>query len=135
MVRRWFLPAIAVIAAAAIAATVMRLIPVTRDGSTPRRAIVLDATKDKITDEEYALIAKQYANGRLPDEVFQQMRADKITNEEYAWMAKHYPDGSLPDEVFHQMRGGDDGWVYSYYFLDTPRGRREVWFYSGIRDK
>jgi hypothetical protein len=135
MVRRWFLPAIAVIAAAAIAAAVVRLIPVTRDGSTPRRAVVLDATKDKIIDEEYALIAKQYSNGRLPDEVFQQMRADKITNEEYAWMAKHYPDGSLPDEVFHQMRDGDDGWVYSYYFLDTPRGRREVWFYSGIRDK
>jgi hypothetical protein len=105
MIRRWFLPVIAVVAAAAITAGVVHLMPATRDGSTPRRAVVLDVPKDKINDEEYA------------------------------WMAKHYPGYSLPDEVFHQMRGGDDGWVYSYYYIDTTGGRREVWFYTGIRDK
>ena len=87
------------------------MLPMQKDGSSARKAVVLDS-------------------------VLAHAAQRKITDDEYAWMAKHCPDGSLPaDGVFHQMRGGDDGWVYSYYVLDTPRGKREVWFYSGIQDK
>jgi hypothetical protein len=87
---------------AAIAATVVRLMPLPRDGSSPRRAVVLHVPKDKVTDAEWD------------------------------WWQKHYPDaGLLP--IIHSMNGVN-GRIYSRYLISTPKGKKEVWFETTMKD-
>jgi hypothetical protein len=57
---------------------------------------------------------------------------DKVTDAEWAWWQKHYPDaGLLP--VIHSMEG-HNGRIYSRYLLSTPKGEKEVFFATNMKD-
>jgi hypothetical protein len=65
MLRRWILPAVVVILAAAGVAAVLEFLPLPRDGSSPRRAVVLHVPEDKTTDAEWEWWQKKYPDAGL----------------------------------------------------------------------
>ena len=62
MLRRWVLPAIALIIAAASVASLICFTPVTRDGTSVRRAIILQTAEQDQTFEEWSWIEEHYPN-------------------------------------------------------------------------
>ncbi len=57
---------------------------------------------------------------------------EKVTDAEWAWWKKHYPDaGLLP--IIHSMEG-HKGRIYSRYLLSTPKGEKEVFFTTNMKD-
>jgi hypothetical protein len=66
MSRRWLLLSIGAVVAAAVLALIFPML-ITRDGSSPERAVVLHVPEDKVTDAEWDWWKKHYPDaGRLP---------------------------------------------------------------------
>ena len=94
---RWLLIPLTALAAAFVVVGGFWLLPVKKDGSSARRAVVLDSAVAHASQE-------------------------KITGDEWAWWEEHYPQAGF---IIHQMKG-QNGCIFSTYTLDTPNGRKEI---------
>jgi|ERR1700736_454432 hypothetical protein len=103
MSRHWVVLSFGTAAVAAVVFALVRLMPITRDGSSPERAVVLHVPEDKVTDAEWD------------------------------WWRKRYPDAGLVP-IIHAMTG-HKGRIYSRYLIGTPKGEKEVWFETGMKDE
>ena len=99
MLRRWVLPAIVIIIAAAIAASVVCFTPVTRDGTSVRRAIILHVPKDDQTFEEWSWIDEHYPNAYALDWMH-------ATMSQKGWLYSRYRLNTTtgPKEVYFDLR-------------------------------
>jgi hypothetical protein len=99
---RWLLLSIGAVVVAAAVLALIRTMLITRDGSSPERAVVLHVSEDK------------------------------IAHAEWDWWRKRYPDaGLLP--IIHSMEG-HKGRIYSRYLISTPKGEKEVFFATNMKD-
>lgn len=103
--------------------------------SMPRRWVILLLAAIIIAA---AITASVYLtptrDGSSPDRaVVLHAPEDEVIDAEWAWWQKQYPDaGRFP--IIHSMEAYK-GRIYSRYLISTPKGEKEVFFATNMKDE
>jgi hypothetical protein len=104
--------------------------PPERDGSTPKKAIQLKRRGMSAIDEQMQWMMKLYGYTPLlaEREQLKQSVAEDVRRSE----AGQKPFEGLPQQGWDHRTLDHDGKCCSYWLFNTPRGRKQIYFDTGV---